>query len=64
MKTVITSKEQTAYLMAWEKYKETADIEVRADNIIWRFNTEDEAHRAANLFMNIGFEYVQKVRTA
>lgn len=64
MRTVITSKEQTAYFMAWEKYKEEAEIEVLEDYVIWRFKTEEEASTAANLFMNIGFEYVQRVRKA
>ena len=59
---VITSKEQKPYLLAWEKYKESAEIEVLEDCVIWRFKTEEEASTAANLFMNIGFEYVQKVR--
>lgn len=57
---VITSKEQTAYMLAWEKYRHTAEIEVLTDNIIWRFKSEEEAQKAAELFMNIGFEYVQR----
>lgn len=57
---VITSKEQKPYLLAWEKYRGTAIIEVLTDNIIWRFTSEEEAKKAAELFMNIGFEYVQR----
>ena len=57
---VITSKEQKPYLLAWEKYRDKAEIEVLSDYIIWRFKTSDEAETAANLFMNIGFEYVQR----
>lgn len=61
MKTVITSKEQTPYLMGWEKYRDTAKIEEKADNVVWTFKTEDEAYRASQLFMNLGCEYVQRV---
>ena len=57
---VITSKEQKPYLLAWEKYRGKAIIEVLTDNIIWRFTSEEEAKTAAELFMNIGFEYVQR----
>ena len=57
---VITSKEQKPYLLAWEKYRGTAIIEVLTDNIIWRFSSEEEAKIAAELFMNIGFEYVRR----
>lgn len=57
---VITSKEQKPYLLAWEKYRGAAIIEVLTDNIIWRFQNEEEAKTAAELFMNIGFEYVQR----
>ena len=60
MKKVITSKEQGAYLMAWEKYRDKAEIEEKADNIIWTFPTDDEAYRAAQLFFHLCFEYVQK----
>ena len=58
--TVITSKEHTPYVMGWEKYKDVADIEIKTDNIIWRFDTPEEASMAANLFMNLGFEYVRR----
>ena len=57
---VITSKEQKPYLLAWEKYRGKAIIEVLEDNVIWRFTSEEEAKTAAELFMNIGFEYVQR----
>lgn len=57
---VITSKEQKPYLLAWEKYRSTVEIEVLTDNIIWRFKSEEEAKKAAELFMNLGFEYVQR----
>jgi hypothetical protein len=60
-KTVITSKEQTPYLYAWEKYKDEADIYVKETNVVWKYKDEDEAIRAAKLFMNLGFEYVQRV---
>lgn len=60
MRTIITSKEQKPYLLAWEKYRGKAIIEVLTDNIIWRFTSEEEAKTAAELFMNIGFEYVQR----
>lgn len=59
-KTVITSKEQTPYFYAWEKYKDTADIVTLDSMILWMFKDEDEAIRAAKLFMNLGFEYVQR----
>lgn len=57
---VITSKEPKPYLLAWEKYRNTTEIEVLTDNIIWRFKSEEEAKKAAELFMNLGFEYVQR----
>lgn len=57
---VITSKEQKPYFLAWEKYRNTAEIETLTDNIIWRFKSEEEAKKAAELFMNLGFEYVQR----
>lgn len=59
-RTIITSKQQGPYLYAWEKYRNTARVSVRADNILWEFTSEDEAIRAARLFMNLGFEYVQR----
>ena len=60
-RTVITSKEQSPYLMGWEKYKDVADIDVKETNVLWKFKDEDEAIRAARLFMNLGCEYVQRV---
>jgi hypothetical protein len=60
-RTVISSKEQTPYLYAWEKYKDTADIDIKDSMILWKFKDEDEAIRAAKLFMNLGCEYVQRV---
>ena len=61
MKKVITSKEQMPYMLAWEKYRDVVEIEEKKDNIVWNFKSEDEAIRATRLFMNIGFEYVQRV---
>ena len=60
-KTVITSKEQSPYLMGWEKYKDIADIDVKDSMVLWKFKDEDEAIKAGNLFMNLGCEYVQRV---
>ena len=60
-KTVITSKEQSPYLMGWEKYKDVADIDVKDSMVLWKFKDEDEAIRASKLFMNLGCEYVQRV---
>lgn len=60
-KTVITSKEQSPYLMGWEKYKDVADIDVKQSMVVWKFKTEDEAYRASQLFMNLGCEYVKRV---
>lgn len=59
--TVITSKEQKPYFLAWEKYRNSAKIEVTQDYVIWRFNSPDEAKTAAELFMNLGFEYVRRI---
>lgn len=61
MNKVITSKEQMPYLLAWEKYREIAEIEEKKNYIVWNFKTEDEAIKATRLFMNIGFEYVQRI---
>lgn len=57
---VITSKEQEAFILGWDKYRDKAEIEPLKDYVIWRFKSETDAEEAANLFMNIGFEYVQR----
>ena len=49
--TVITSKEQEPYFLGWEKYRNTAEIEVTQDYVIWRFKSIEEAERAAEMFM-------------
>lgn len=58
--TVITSKEQQPYLLAWEKYRETAEIEVMSGAVIWKFKTRDEADNAAKVFLSLGFEDVRR----
>ena len=55
--TVITSKEEQPYFLAWNEFKDKAEIEIKTDNIIWRFNTREEALKATNRFANLGFEY-------
>jgi len=56
-KTVITSREPEKLVNI--KERPICYVEAK-DNIIWKFNTEDEAIRAAKQFMNAGFEYVQR----
>lgn len=58
--TVITNKDQSKFITGWAKYGNAADIEIKTDNIIWRFKTEDESVKAANFFLKIGFEYVRR----
>lgn len=58
--TVITSKEQKPYLLAWEKYRETAEIEVMSDVVLWKFKTRDEADNAAKVFFGLGFEDIRR----
>lgn len=61
-KRVITSKDSMPYVMAIEKLKDTPyEVEEKKTMIFWTFPTVDEAIRNARLFMNIGFEYVQRV---
>ena len=55
--TVITSKEPQPYFLAWNEFKDKAEIEIKTDNILWRFNTREEALKATNRFANLGFEY-------
>lgn len=59
--TVITSKDQVPYLEAWEKYKDTAKIEVKDSMVVWKFKNNEEAAKAGKMFMNLGFEYVRRV---
>ena len=59
--TVITSKEQEPYLLGWDKYRNTAEIEVTQDYVIWRFKSPEEAEKAAEMFMNLGCEYVRRI---
>jgi len=59
--TVITSKEQEPYLLGWEKYRGAAEIEVTQDYVIWRFKSLEDAERAAEMFMNLGCEYVRRI---
>ena len=68
-KVVITSSESTIF----DKAKKLVDseyecgvigkcvVEKDRDLIIWRFKVDDEAIRHARIFMNLGFEYVQRV---
>lgn len=68
-KVVITSKERYPYDEARKRLEsDMADgkinapfrIRERANFVIWEFATEDEAIRYARLFMNLGFEFVQR----
>ena len=59
--TVITSKEQEPYLLGWDKYRNTAEIEVTHDYVIWRFKSAEDAEKAAEMFMNLGCEYVRRI---
>ena len=59
--TVITSKEQEPYLLGWDKYRDTAEIEVTQDYVIWRFKKSEDAEKAAEMFMNLGCEYVRRI---
>lgn len=59
--TVITSKEEEPYLLGWDKYRDTAEIEVTQDYVIWRFKSLEDAERAAEMFMNLGCEYVRRI---
>jgi len=36
-------------------------IQEKPDAITWKFHHEEEAIRHANIFMNMGFEYVQRI---
>lgn len=56
--TVITSKEEQPYFLAWNEFKDKAEIEIKTDNILWKFGTREEALSATNRFANLGFEYV------
>lgn len=61
-RTVITSKDSMPYVMAIEKLRDTPyEKQEKQTMIFWKFPTEDDAIRNARLFMNIGFEYVQRV---
>lgn len=57
--TVITSKEEQPYFLAWNEFKDKAEIEIKTDNILWKFGTREEAFTASNRFANLGFEYVR-----
>lgn len=59
--TVITSKEQEPYFLGWDKYRNTAEIEVTQDYVIWRFKSPEDAEKAAEMFMNLGCEYVRRI---
>ena len=56
--TVITSKEEQPYFLAWNEFKDKAEITITTDKVIWGFETREEAYKASNRFCNLGFEEV------
>lgn len=60
--TVITSKEPMPYVLAVEELKNVPHVRSDKQSMItWKFDTEDDAIKYSNRFMNIGFEYVKRV---
>ena len=57
-RTVITSKEPSK--LALVKVTNVTGYVETKDNIVWKFKTEEDAIKAANDFMNAGFEYVRR----
>ena len=67
--TVITSKELIPYAHAQSLLTHLEDesqidhcrIKERGNYVLWMFHSEDDAARMARRFMELGFEYVQRV---
>jgi len=67
--TVITSKDLIPYSHAQSLLTQMEDrneidkfrIKERGNYVIWMFQEEDDAARMARRFMEMGFEYVQRV---
>ena len=61
-RTVITSKDSMPYVMAVERLRDTPyEKEEKTSMILWNFPDAETAQKNAEVFMNIGFEYVQRV---
>ena len=67
--TVITSKDLIPYSHAQSLLTQMEDrneidkfrIKERGNYVLWMFSSEDDAARMARRFMELGFEYVQRV---